>query len=78
MDTFTARHQEITVLIGIAHKGRAVAGVIHQPFFGEQASGRTIWGIVGVGVHGIEVAKGLFFLLHQILHSFSNKVCMLI
>jgi 3'(2'), 5'-bisphosphate nucleotidase len=47
---------QVTVLIGIAYKGRAVAGIIHQPFFGEH--GRTIWGIEGVGVRGLDVSKG--------------------
>uniref|UniRef100_A0A183E3R7 3'(2'),5'-bisphosphate nucleotidase 1 n=1 Tax=Gongylonema pulchrum TaxID=637853 RepID=A0A183E3R7_9BILA len=54
----TSRQQEVTVLIGVAHKGRPIAGVIHQPFWGADASGRTIWAIKGAGVHGIEVAKG--------------------
>lgn len=43
-----------TVLIGIAVKGKAVAGVIYQPFYNYQAGsgaelGRIIWGIVGLG-----------------------------
>ncbi|VDM54501.1 unnamed protein product [Angiostrongylus costaricensis] len=42
---------EITVLIGIAHRGRPIAGVIHQPF--HRNAGRTIWAIEGCGVHGI-------------------------
>lgn len=45
----------MTVLIGIAYKGRAVAGVIHQPFFGDK--GRTIWGIQGVGTFGVDLQK---------------------
>ncbi|VDD89483.1 unnamed protein product [Enterobius vermicularis] len=49
--------QHITVLIGICYKGRAVAGVIHQPYFGENHSGRTIWGIVGLGAFGVEISK---------------------
>lgn len=50
----------VTVLIGIAVKGEAVAGVIHQPYFnyehGPDAQlGRTIWGIVGLGSFGFEL-----------------------
>jgi len=45
----------VTVLIGIAINGEAVAGVIHQPYFNYESKepdielGRTIWGIVGLG-----------------------------
>lgn len=44
----------VTVLIGIAVNGRAVAGVMHQPYYNYKAGpdaslGRTIWGVVGVG-----------------------------
>ena len=45
----------VTVLIGIAINGEAVAGVIHQPYFNYESTepeielGRTIWGIVGLG-----------------------------
>uniref|UniRef100_A0A914D353 3'(2'),5'-bisphosphate nucleotidase 1 n=1 Tax=Acrobeloides nanus TaxID=290746 RepID=A0A914D353_9BILA len=45
---------QVTVLIGISYKGEAVAGVIHQPYY--EGKGRTIWGIVGVGTYGIEIA----------------------
>jgi len=53
--------EHVTVLIGIAVDGAAVAGVVHQPFFerrevaGTDASeaGRTVWGIVGLGAFGI-------------------------
>lgn len=49
----------VTVLIGIAVNGRAVAGVMHQPYYNYKAGpdaslGRTIWGVVGVGTRGIE------------------------
>jgi len=52
----------VTVLIGIAVDGKAVGGVIHQPFYNYQAGpgavmGRTIWGIVGVGAFGFEPKK---------------------
>lgn len=46
--------EQVTVLIGIAHRGRAIAGVIHQPYYG--VDGRTIWAIEGCGAHGIQVA----------------------
>ena len=49
----------MTILIGIAVKERAVAGVINQPYFNYKAKddsklGRTIYGVVGTGVSGIE------------------------
>lgn len=53
--------EAITVLMGVAVDGRPVAGVIHQPFFGYDASkgaeqqgalGRTVWGGPGAGVRG--------------------------
>lgn len=46
----------MTVLIGVAVKGRPVGGIIHQPFYKDAANdqkiGRTLWGIVGYGVGG--------------------------
>ena len=45
----------VTVLIGVAVNGEAIAGVINQPYFNYQSTetgielGRTIWGIVGLG-----------------------------
>ncbi|XP_022708551.1 3'(2'),5'-bisphosphate nucleotidase 1-like isoform X2 [Varroa jacobsoni] len=51
----------VTVLVGFAVEGRAVAGVVHQPFYNYQKEkdifqqGRTMWGIVGLGVRGINV-----------------------
>ncbi|KAG5881398.1 hypothetical protein JTB14_012014 [Gonioctena quinquepunctata] len=46
----------VTVLIGVAVEGRAVAGVIHQPYYNYKTSadtpGRTLWGLVGSGVGG--------------------------
>nr|CAI5850260.1 unnamed protein product [Callosobruchus analis] len=48
----------VTVLIGIAVKGRAIAGVIHQPYYGYKSTptslGRTIWGLVGAGIGGMQ------------------------
>jgi len=50
---FTEGHVEhVTVLIGISAHGRAIAGVIHQPFY--QNIGRTMWGVVGLGGFGIK------------------------
>ena len=42
------------MLIGIAVKGKSVAGVIYQPFYNYKAGpeaklGRCIWGIIGLG-----------------------------
>jgi len=42
------------VLIGVAVRGKAVAGVIYQPYHNYQSGpsavlGRIIWGIVGLG-----------------------------
>ncbi|KAG1665267.1 3'(2'),5'-bisphosphate nucleotidase 1 [Nymphon striatum] len=50
----------VTVLIGISVKGRSVAGIIHQPYYNYQNEsdplnlGRTMWGIIGAGIHGIK------------------------
>ncbi|CAN8008911.1 unnamed protein product [Ixodes pacificus] len=49
----------VTILVGIAVDGKAVGGVIHQPYYNYQVEkdvykqGRTMWGIVGVGAFGI-------------------------
>uniref|UniRef100_A0AAY4BNY3 3'(2'),5'-bisphosphate nucleotidase 1 n=1 Tax=Denticeps clupeoides TaxID=299321 RepID=A0AAY4BNY3_9TELE len=70
----------VTVLIGIAHGGKAIAGVINQPFYNYQkgpgaALGRTLWGVLGLGAFGFqlqEVPDG-----HRIItttRSHSNKV----
>ncbi|MPC40006.1 3'(2'),5'-bisphosphate nucleotidase 1 [Portunus trituberculatus] len=55
----------VTVLIGIASGGKAVGGVIHQPYYNYQNPGtqgevraelgRTIWGIVGGSVGGMPI-----------------------
>nr|XP_020459656.1 3'(2'),5'-bisphosphate nucleotidase 1 isoform X1 [Monopterus albus]XP_020459657.1 3'(2'),5'-bisphosphate nucleotidase 1 isoform X1 [Monopterus albus]XP_020459658.1 3'(2'),5'-bisphosphate nucleotidase 1 isoform X1 [Monopterus albus]XP_020459659.1 3'(2'),5'-bisphosphate nucleotidase 1 isoform X1 [Monopterus albus] len=52
----------VTVLIGIAYGGRAIAGVINQPFhnyqLGEGADlGRTIWGMLGLGTFGFQLQE---------------------
>ena len=48
----------VTVLVGIAVGQTAVAGVINQPFYNYQNKGepmgRTLFGIIGSGVKGIE------------------------
>ncbi|XP_042885589.1 3'(2'),5'-bisphosphate nucleotidase 1-like [Penaeus japonicus] len=49
----------VTVLIGIASGGKAIGGVIHQPYYNYQNPGselgRTIWGIVGGEVGGMNI-----------------------
>ncbi len=43
----------MTVLIGVATNGKAIGGIIHQPFYTDgNESGRSIWGIVHSGVYG--------------------------
>ncbi|CAG7820562.1 unnamed protein product [Allacma fusca] len=45
----------VTVLVGFATHGKSVAGVVGQPFYNVngKTTGRTIWGIPGVGFGGI-------------------------
>jgi len=47
----------VTVLIGIAVGSKAVAGVIHQPYYNYKSEGatvgRTFYGLVGSGVYGL-------------------------
>ncbi|CAG0878540.1 unnamed protein product [Darwinula stevensoni] len=38
----------VTVLIGVSHGGRAIGGVIHQPFFSSE--GRTVWALEGLPI----------------------------
>ena len=47
---FSGLLESVTVLIGIAVGSKAMAGVIYQPYHGP--SGRTVWGIVGLGAYG--------------------------
>uniref|UniRef100_A0A672J145 3'(2'),5'-bisphosphate nucleotidase 1 n=1 Tax=Salarias fasciatus TaxID=181472 RepID=A0A672J145_SALFA len=52
----------VTVLIGIAHGGKVVAGVINQPFYNYQlgpgaALGRTLWGMPGLGAFGFKLRE---------------------
>eukprot|EP01134_Creolimax_fragrantissima_P003459 CFRG3459T1 len=45
----------VTVLVGIAVNGNAIAGVVHQPFYKQIENtyqGRSLWGVVGLGAYG--------------------------
>lgn len=46
----------MTVLVGIAVNGKAVGGIIHQPYFNNslegESMGRTLWGLIGLGIGG--------------------------
>ncbi|CAJ0958488.1 unnamed protein product, partial [Mesorhabditis belari] len=48
---------QVTVLIGIAYRGRPIAGVIHQPYYEGRENGRTVWAINGVGTYGMDYVK---------------------
>ncbi|XP_014283976.1 3'(2'),5'-bisphosphate nucleotidase 1 isoform X1 [Halyomorpha halys] len=47
----------VTVLIGLAVKGKPLCGVIHQPYYTEDGvvKGRTLWAIIGVGYGGFQL-----------------------
>ncbi|XP_076612638.1 3'(2'),5'-bisphosphate nucleotidase 1 isoform X1 [Chaetodon auriga] len=52
----------VTVLIGIACGGKAIAGVINQPFYNYQLGpgaelGRTMWGMPGLGAFGFQLQE---------------------
>ena len=47
--------EHVTVLVGVSLKGKAVAGVINQPFWGEE--GRSVWGLIGLGARGFTPAS---------------------
>ncbi|XP_062322895.1 3'(2'),5'-bisphosphate nucleotidase 1 isoform X1 [Osmerus eperlanus] len=52
----------VTVLIGIAHGGKAIAGVINQPFYNYELGagaelGRTLWGVLGLGAFGFQLQE---------------------
>ncbi|KAI4895804.1 hypothetical protein NFI96_021986 [Prochilodus magdalenae] len=52
----------VTVLIGIAYRGKAIAGVINQPFYNYQMGadatlGRTLWGLLGLGAFGFQLQE---------------------
>jgi len=44
------QYEHVTTLIGVAHRGLPIAGIVHYPFGNE-----TIWGCPGLGVFGCEV-----------------------
>lgn len=47
------RLEGVTVLIGLATKGNAIGGIIHQPFYKEgNEFGRSVWGLLNSGVYG--------------------------
>jgi len=48
--------ERVTVLIGIAVNESPVGGIIHQPYYKnpDESLGRTIWGMKGLGIGGIE------------------------
>ncbi|XP_078505929.1 3'(2'),5'-bisphosphate nucleotidase 1 isoform X2 [Lissotriton helveticus] len=52
----------VTVLIGIAYEGKAIAGVINQPYYNYQAGnsavlGRTLWGVLELGSFGFKLQR---------------------
>ncbi|KAL4238494.1 3 5-bisphosphate nucleotidase 1 [Mactra antiquata] len=54
----------VTVLIGIAVRGVATAGIINQPFYGYEefpkyGKSRCIWGVKGLGSYGFERTPNL-------------------
>jgi len=64
------------ILIGVAVGGKAVGGVINQPFFNYEDKtkemGRTIWGVVGLGAYGwdrVDVPEGRRVLITTRSHS---------
>lgn len=65
-------YKHVTVCIGVAASGKAVAGIVHQPFVCElpvrtfkgghdysKSATRTIWAVVGGPLHGIGSRKHL-------------------
>lgn len=46
--------EHVTVMIGVAVKNLAIAGVMHQPYYkcADGKLGRTIWGLKGLGTGG--------------------------
>ena len=48
--------RNVTVLIGVTHKGHPIAGVVHFPFVQnpDTKKDRVVWGVVGVGVFGLD------------------------
>ncbi|KAJ2953352.1 hypothetical protein O0L34_g942 [Tuta absoluta] len=71
--------EHVTVLIGISVNEKPVAGVIHQPYYkstvGEQKiTGRTIWGLHGVGVGGYTPAPPPSSLIVTTTRTHSNPL----
>ncbi|NXL46586.1 BPNT1 nucleotidase, partial [Podilymbus podiceps] len=59
---YTCLLDHVTVLIGIAYGGKAIAGVINQPYYNYEAGadavlGRTIWGVLGIGAFGFQLTE---------------------
>lgn len=53
--------EHVTVLIGFSYKGESIAGVVHQPFYkssnDSEYTGRTMWGMKGLGYFGLTTLK---------------------
>lgn len=67
----------MTILVGIAVHGKAVAGVIAQPFYNYTAGpnvsvGRVIWAIVGLGEYDVFLSSP-FNLFQRINCSCTNQ-----
>uniref|UniRef100_A0A673HTK0 3'(2'),5'-bisphosphate nucleotidase 1 n=1 Tax=Sinocyclocheilus rhinocerous TaxID=307959 RepID=A0A673HTK0_9TELE len=61
-DQYARLLDHVTVLIGIAYGGTAIAGVINQPFYNYQMGagaslGRTLWGVLGLGAFGFQLQE---------------------
>lgn len=71
--------EHVTVLIGISVNDKPVGGVIHQPYFKNQAGsevkmGRTIWGLSEAGVGGFTPAPPPESIIITTTRSHSNPV----
>ncbi|XP_018015045.1 LOW QUALITY PROTEIN: 3'(2'),5'-bisphosphate nucleotidase 1-like [Hyalella azteca] len=70
----TSLLDHVTVLIGIAAQGKAVAGVVHQPYFNYQTPGaelgRTVWGVVGPLAIGGGAGHKVLLLLDGHAHAY--------
>lgn len=69
--------EHVTVLIGISVNEKPIAGVIHQPYYkatGETKTGRTIWGLNGMGVGGFTPAPPPSSLIITTTRSHSNPL----
>lgn len=63
--------EQVTVLIGIAYRDRAIAGIIHQPYYNQK--GRTVWAIEGCGVNGLTPAGSESLSGISCFHVFHNS-----